>query len=80
LKSRRIKDPIMNLDFILKHHKMPFKLVIEVDKKKYKKNNKYKNTKFSTKKKRDHIETLIHNFITKYLFSSSLLSKRFTTP
>jgi len=24
----------MNLDFILKHHKMPFKLVIEVDKKK----------------------------------------------
>jgi len=27
-----IKDP--NLDFILKHHKMPFKLVIDVDKKK----------------------------------------------
>jgi hypothetical protein len=51
LKSRRIKDPIMNLDFILKHYKMPFKLVIEVDKKKYKKNNKYKNTKFSKKKK-----------------------------
>ena len=31
---KRIKDPIMNLDFILKHYKMPFKLVIDVDKKK----------------------------------------------
>lgn len=46
-----IKDPIMNLDFTLKHHKMPFKLVIDVDKKKKnKKKNKYKNTKFKKKK------------------------------
>lgn len=75
-----IKDPIMNLDFTLKHHKMPFKLVIDVDKKQ----NTRKKTSIKTqnfqKKKRDHIETLINNFITKYLFSSSLFSERFTIP
>lgn len=48
-----IKDPIMNLDFILKHHKMPFKLVIDVDKKQ----NTRKKTSIKTqnlKKKRSH--------------------------